>query len=253
MTTPYPKLVKAPPDVELGEFKAVVVAAVLLFRANSLRPTAVSINSLVTSLPLSKIEKILTSDEFASEMYRNGVSWNTYWDALSTRQMQCLLEIANPLSGRTLQSRLKAAGVSAKEYATWKKNPLFQARLVQLTEDLLVNSKPEIQASLLNLALDGKLEAIKYIDELTGSSPSSLSNSQAINSSLSQTELRIADMRSFVQTVLEIVQSEVTDPNTLSRIASRVQLALSAVTELPLSSDRSIQRNTREQLLEALK
>jgi len=194
------------------DYRAVVMAANLVWQANQIKPSVTSIQRITTSLTPEKIREILSSEEFTAAMIAAGIPWNDQVDALSTRQMMAIQVMANPLSGRTTSQRLKQAGVTSREWQTWKKNPVFREQWERLSYELILEHKGELIAEVLRLSLDGKLEAIKYAHELSGE--------------FSPVDQKLQDMQTFVQTILEIIQTEVKDEETLGRISTRVMAAM---------------------------
>ncbi len=199
-----------PVGIDTADWRAVVMAANLIWQATNDKPTAVGINKYCPSLTLERIKVILQSEEFTAAMVSAGIPWRDGTDGLSPKQMMTLQVMANPLGGGNTATRLKKAGTTAREWAAWKKIPVFKEAWERLSYDLLIEHEGELKAELLRQALDGggKLDAIKYIHELTGAH--------------SPHEQKLMDMQAFVQRILLIIQSEIGDAEVLQRIANRI-------------------------------
>jgi hypothetical protein len=156
---------------------------------------------------MKKIKAILSTEEFSGEMTRQGIYWNEK-EALSDRQIIALSIITDPAGKGSLEARLRAAGVSTVEYANWKRNPLFNAHVKRMTVDILSDYEDEINVALVNGALDGKLEHIKFIAELSGK--------------FDPEKKTRMDTQKVVMGILEIIMKHVTNPATLTAISQEI-------------------------------
>lgn len=187
----------------------VVLAAHIIWTAQKVTPTAKLVGGIVTSRPLSEIEAVMQSDEFALEMYRHNVPWGDR-DALSERQLLALAEVSNPLSGRDLDQRLAAAGVTHIEWVEWRRNPIFDRYYAEMTNDMLTQYKPELRAALIKQGLRGNIRALEYIDTLTAPKDDSAQ--------------KLEDLQTMVVKIMEIIQEVVPEKERLAEIATRIQL-----------------------------
>lgn len=197
-----------PVGFNAAEFRAVVISAATVARSERIMPTAELIQKTVLrSYPMKLIKKIMATAEFSGEMTRQGIYWNEK-EALSDKQLIALSLMADPGASGNLQTRLRRAGVSTVEYANWKRNPLFAAHVRRMTLDVLSEYEDEINVALVNGALDGKLEHIKFIAELSGKfSPEA------------KTKM---DVQKIVMGILEVIMKHVTNPETLSAISREI-------------------------------
>lgn len=118
-----------------------------------------------TGLAEGVISKTLSSAEFQRALRLRGVEPNA--TGLTTKQNYLLLLLSDPSDGKTLQQKLRAAGVSNATYRGWLKNSIFKATLDRMTGDLLTNNADSL-VQLERLASSGDLGAIKYKHELNG-------------------------------------------------------------------------------------
>lgn len=161
-------VVEAPVGIPPEEFRSAVLGASAMYAGHQITPTAQGMVQLgFCALPVKRIQKIMESAEFAVAMGAAGVPWNEA-NKLSPRQLACLEIVTNPTRSGTLNTRLKAAGVSEAEYRMWRLNPVFEAQYVLLTKDILTRWTADIDTALVQGAVNGKLENIKYVNELTG-------------------------------------------------------------------------------------
>lgn len=161
-------VVEAPVGISTEDFRSTVMGASALWSAYKVAPTAQGLIQLsFCSLPMSKIIKIMQTAEFAIAMGAAGVPWGEH-NKLTPRQLACLEVVTNPHRNGTLNTRLKAAGVSEAEYKNWRMNPIFEAQYLMLTKDVLTAWTSDIDTALVQGAINGRLDNIKYVNELTG-------------------------------------------------------------------------------------
>lgn len=149
------------------------------------------------------------TDEFKLATSKAGLPTLESPTALTSRQIQVLAVVTNPLDRRSLNGKLREAGVTANEFQTWKANPVFQSELDSLTVDLLQRHEREIETALVSKAMEADPQALEYLRKR----------------SKDQTEAAgLSDTKFLVASLLTIIQEEIKDPDTLARIASRLQL-----------------------------
>lgn len=161
------------------------------------------------------IEKYLSDPETELALSNLGISMPNA--GLSEKQLLALSIISSFTDARPLNQKLKSIGVMHWEFNNWLGYPKFSAAYRRITEDLLSEVQPVINTSLVQLATgtgpasNGKpdLAAIKYLNEVNGRwDPSSR---QAL------------DVRIVITKMIEILTSEITDPELLRRIGARLQ------------------------------
>ena len=204
----------------IGErtFRHVVGAAYTAYIAGKGIPTVDEIYSFSDKkVTKAKIAEITITDEFAEAMQARGVSWRPDdYSGISAAQAYAIQILTNPVhEKKTLQAKLKLAGVTYTQYRAWLKQPTFNRYLNNLVEGMLTDHQGDIHTVVMNKALNGDLNAIKYIDELTGR--------------YDPNHRQVEDMRFIVDKLVEIVTSEVKDPETLTRIANKLSITMSGL------------------------
>lgn len=162
-------------------------------------------------VPAAVIGKIIVTDEFVKAINARGVPWESY-NKLSSQQMLVAQIVTNPTDKRPLRAKLKSAGVTYPQYRAWMNQPVFSQYMNRITEGMLIDHLPDFNTVLTNKGLAGDINAIKYINELSGRHDP---NRQAL-----------LDLQAVVQNLLEIIQRNVTDPATFQRIAAEFQLSM---------------------------
>lgn len=162
----------------------------------------------------AKIAAVILTDEFYADMKQRGVPWRPdEYNGLSATQQYAIQILTNPVHERkTLQSKLRLAGVTYGQYRAWLKQPTFSKYLNQLTEGMLTDHVGDLHTKLMQKALDGDLNAIKYVHELSGRHDP---NRQ-----------QVEDLGRVVNMLIEIITEEVKDQQTLTRIANKMQIAM---------------------------
>lgn len=161
-------VVSAPVGTSEEDFRSVVMGAAAMWSAYKVTPTSQGLVKFgFCSLHMAAIQRIMTTAEFSIAMGACGVPWGEN-NKLTPRQLACLEVVTNPHRSGTLNTRLKAAGVTEAEYRNWRQNPIFEAQYAMLTKDVLTAWTSDIDTALVQGAVNGKLENIKYVNELTG-------------------------------------------------------------------------------------
>lgn len=168
----------------------------------------------------AKISSIVLTDEFKSAMEQRGISWRPDdYSGISTEQMYCIQILTDPThKAKTLQAKLKLAGIPYVKYRNWLKQPTFERYLNNLTEGLLSDHVGDLHTVLMQKALNGDLNAIKYVHELSGRHDPN--------------QQQVKDLRVIVDNLIEIIAQEVKDQETLIRIANKMNLVMSTTTSI---------------------
>ena len=166
------------------------------------------------------ISKVVLTDEFKSAMQQRGIPWRPDdYTGISTEQAYAIQILTNPVhEKKTLQAKLKLAGISYPIYRNWLKQPTFARYLNNLTEGMLSEHTGDLHTVLMSKALAGDLNSIKYVHELSGRHDP---NHQ-----------QIEDLTKIVDRLIEIISQEVKDPSTLTRIANKMQLVMASTTTI---------------------
>lgn len=169
------------------------------------------INSLI-GIGAGEVKKILDSSDFKDAITARGINWDG--QTLTATQMLVAQILTNPTDKRDLKTKLRSAGVTYPQYRAWMNSPEFGGYMRQITEGMLTDHLPDFNTALTKKALGGDLNAIKYVNELSGRHDP---NAQ-----------QLLDLQAIVQTLLEIIQRNVKDPETLKLIASEFSLAVNS-------------------------
>src|SRR5690348_4832883 len=111
------------------------------------------------------ISKVALTDEFKQAMEQRGISWRPDdYSGISTEQQYAIQILTDPThKAKTLQQKLKLAGIPYSVYRNWLKQPTFARHLNNLTEGMLSDHVGDLHTTLMNKALNGDLNAIKYV------------------------------------------------------------------------------------------
>lgn len=158
-----------------------------------------------------KIASVVATEEFVEAIRDRGIPWvsGDFRSGLSPTQQFAISIITNPTDKRGLKAKLATAGVTYAQYRAWLKDPLFSKYMNQITEGMLVDHVGDLHTALMNKALAGDLNAIKYVYELNGR--------------FDPASRQMADVAILVEKIIEIVVRNVTDPATLTRIQVEMQ------------------------------
>lgn len=157
-----------------------------------------------------KIATVIATDEFIEAIRDRGLPWTKgdFRSGLSPVQQFAISIITNPTDKRGLKAKLATAGVTYTQYRAWLKDPLFSRYMNGITEGMLTEHVGDLHTALMNKALAGDLNAIKYVYELNGR--------------FDPASRQMADVAVLVERIIEIVVRNVTDPVVLGRIQTEM-------------------------------
>lgn len=131
-------------------------------------------------------------------------------EALTAEQLVVANTLLDLSDRRSERNKLKDLKVSPAKYTAWKKDPAFQDYLRQRAELALGEAIPDIHMALIDVAKRGDIAGIKLAYEVTGRW-----------SSKTVGELNI---EFFLMKIIEVLQQEITDQDTLIRIADKMAM-----------------------------
>lgn len=168
-----------------------------------------------TGLAQVDVSAALNDPLVQKSLEARGIEWNPVKsDTLTAEQtatIQVLLDISDK---RTITDKLKALGVSPSKYYGWKKNQKFMEAYREASEALYGEALPEVHRSVIQEAVNGSFVHQKLMLAISGRWDE---KKQA-----EQMNVKIVLMK-----VLEIIQTHVSDPETLQAIAGEFETILS--------------------------
>lgn len=166
-----------------------------------------------TDVAEATIKKILASEEYYAALRSRGVPIRNT-EGLTAEQMYCIQVLTNPTDRRDVKKKLAACGVTYLQYRGWMQQPAFANYMHKITEGMLTDHLPDMLTVLTNKAMNGDLNAIKYVNELSGRHDP---NKQ-----------QVVELQAVVRNLLEIIMRNVTDEETLRRISNEFALVMNA-------------------------
>lgn len=204
------KVMASPEWIEADDFTLIVSGVYHKYTETKRLPTIIELQRL-TGVGAALIKRTLESDEFRLAVSARGIPWDNR-EGLSATQMLVAQIITNPTDRRELRLKLKQAGVTYPQYRAWMNQPAFSQYMHRITEGMLTDHIPDFNTVLTKKGLAGDLNAIKYINELSGRHDP---NRQ-----------QVLDLQAVVTSLLDIIQRNVKDPETMKAIAAEFQLTM---------------------------
>lgn len=164
------------------------------------------------SISLEEIKEVWRTTAFSKACYLRGIRPRN--GGLDERMLLTLSVMTNYLDRRSPSNKLRSMGVSELEYQSWLEFEPFRIKLNQLANKALDTAQAGVDMALTQRALEGDIPAVVYFNKLTGR--------------FNENTQQLADVQGLLRALVDIVTSEVTDPQTLMRIGSRMQLAATA-------------------------
>lgn len=197
---------QVPAGTEDSTFRNIVSAAYTAYVGYKRMPSVEDIAEF-SKHEKRTINRIIATPEFKTAIQSRGVPWDGL-GGLSTEQHYALSILLNPTDRRTLQAKLKSCGITYPKYKAWLKEPKFSNYIKQQADEMLADHEADFHTVLASKGLNGDLNAIKYIYELTGRH--NPQNNQVV------------DLQRVVGLLLEVITRHVTDATVLSQIVADI-------------------------------
>lgn len=155
------------------------------------------------------IQNLVEDDSFRRTLALRGLPLDKK-SLLDPTQFKCIAILTDPSIRGGLSQRLKVAGVSYQRYRAWMQIPEFKSAVTSAAEQILENNLSSVNLGLVGAAERGDVAAIKFYYELTGK--------------YNPNDRAVMDVMDVLAKVVEILCVEVTDPEVLQRIATKLQM-----------------------------
>lgn len=155
------------------------------------------------------IASYMATKQYKGNMEQRGV---TDHSSLTVQQILVLQTVTDVRDTRPVSKKLAQHHVPRAKYNQWLRNPEFAKQIKKLGDNAIQDAIQHGKVALAQKVEGGDLNAIKYLYEMTGTYNPNDSNKVADN------------LGQLIQIILEVVQSEVGDPELLSRIQNGIAL-----------------------------
>lgn len=145
---------------------------------------------------LNAIAMFLNTEEFRELMLQRGVTVGASVGKLLPEQILLISILTDTSSKASIQTRLKRAGITWPVYNGWRRQKMFAQALQEAAGGVLTDAIENSDVQLAQLAQNGDLNAIKYLNEMVGRSPN---DSKAV------------DAMQFAKVILDVVQRVVNE------------------------------------------
>lgn len=112
------------------------------------------------------VERGIPVGAFDLDKDRSVQNWRDY--ALTEEQLTVANTMLDLNDNRSRRKKLSELGISTAKYASWERDPTYQAYLRSRSESLLGDSQSDAHLALVDRVRSGDMSAIKYFNELTG-------------------------------------------------------------------------------------
>lgn len=121
------------------------------------------------NIPVNLVTELWT-DEVSKALQSRGLPVGSELpDGLLTpKQIALVNMLVNTHDKASIRQKLKDVGVSSQQYSAWLRQQAFKEYLVKRSGQVLGNAMPTADLKLVELVEGGDLNAIKFINELTG-------------------------------------------------------------------------------------
>ena len=204
------KAIKRPFELTQVEWLTAIEVAVEHFRFTQglVRPTK-ELLSAMSEMPKRVWDTIYDDEQnlksFESALALKGILRKGA--GLTYDQMRCLRYLTDVTVRGSLETRLKHLGVTWERFQNWQRDPRFNEQFKAISEDVLEQAQPLVMMELTRNSVKGNLESIKYFHQITGRYDGAVSG---------------ADLEAFFNGLVEILQYEISDTDTLRRIGAKL-------------------------------
>lgn len=171
-----------------------------------------------------KIDVILADPEFRTRCQLRGISWPKKWDRLkhdsavirsrlTPDQVMALQIVTDPTNNRTLQQKLKQAGITYATWRNWMREPNFADAVKTTAEEMLQDMIAPTHTTIARKASSGDIAAANLLYQLTGRHDP---NKQ-----------QMLEFTKVIGLLLEVISRHVTDPAVLGRVTQDFDVVLS--------------------------
>jgi hypothetical protein len=166
-------------------------------------------------IPVRDYERALNNTEVKEALTERGIVFERFNDdftaaTLTTEQLFAANSILDLTDTRTAKKKLQDLGVSTLKYDAWLKDPVFKSYLQTRAENMLGDAKHEAAMALMDKVRAGDTKAIEFYYEFTGTFTRQKSGSNV-------------DVYALITQLLEVIDEEVDDPETLRRLSIRIK------------------------------
>lgn len=157
---------------------------------------------------ITGIQQFLATEAFSENMSERGIDIAPI-QGLLPEQIALISILSDSISRASTSARLKKAGISWPKYNGWRRQKPFADALAQAQGGVLSDAIGNADTQLAQMAQNGDLKSIIYMNELIGRGPN---NRKAV------------DAIQFARIVLEAVQKNV-NPEQARAISAEIELA----------------------------
>lgn len=208
------------PGITRDRMNHLIEAVIVYWRQSGTLPNGTELQQMCPEIPRHIAHMAMQNPKFHSQLELRGVipDKRVYTNdagetvrvenGLTGRQLLALSQLTDVSSSKSLNQKLKDAGIQWSEWQLWMSNKRFREAHDKLAEDVFRKAQASVDLQVASGALDGRLDFIKYYNEITGRHDPKRRAHQDV-----QTILRI---------MVDIIMRNVTDPAILAKINEEI-------------------------------
>lgn len=157
--------------------------------------------SKLSGVPLVMVIGITKTVKFKALMERRGIRWTSNTAVLSqltSEQIIGINVVLTPDTRKSVEKRLKDAGLDYSQWRNWMKDPKFRKTVDQLSEKYLNENMVLAHRALVDKAVGGNVPALRLFYEVSGR--------------YSQNNQEQSNLVQIIQMLLEVLTRRVSDP-----------------------------------------
>lgn len=175
-----------------------------------------NLDSVCKDVPRELLEYLLGNDQFSKALEMRGAIEPNSTVGLTERQILTLNMLTNFADTRSIDTKLRSAGIKKSEFQQWLgRDTKFKRMYRALSEDLFDHAQAAVNVATVQGAVNGDIRFVKYFNEMTGRWDPSTQQSM--------------DVQVLLRGIAEILTSTIHDPELLRQIGGKLSILMGTI------------------------
>lgn len=196
------KVPETPVGFSVPDFRTIVNVIYTYYVTYKRKPEPKDVSARC-GLSASYIQECMNTRQFKAAMDKRGIPWGEDV-GLSAEQHLMLAHLTNPTDRRSVEAKFKAAGVHYAKFRAWMADPVFNATLRELSNNMIQDNLVNVDRALVQQAMKGNVPAIQLVYQVSGRYDPANQNQVEVAAVMNQ--------------VVELISECVKDPVILNKI-----------------------------------
>lgn len=164
------EVIKIPEGVNPTAFRSVLAAYTTAYRTLGVAPSVEQVWAYWTKIPTKSVGEIMVTPEFRQALAARGIVLGDT-PGLTHVQHLALMMLSDPNDRRTPKQKLEAVGATTQQYASWQRQPTFQAARRAMASRVWEDGVDDLKVGMMQQAAGGSFQHQQFIMETLGEGP----------------------------------------------------------------------------------